>query len=277
MKINYQILLSCLLGLITYSNTSLATGPRVAANLFVTNVNQFYALELPPFISSKAKNYGMLFELIESILKTEEIAGEINILPSLNMAKYYFTQEDALAIVGHDFNLAKEQQKKAIFIPVLSLDEYYFYYQSSPDKKITWNGELSSFKDKTYGAIKGEDVQAYKKAGINIKYARLQVLLKKMQQQKIDFIREPELTLNTLVEQYLPNEKNAFIKMEPKAGNMLLGIIFNSAHKDGKESAKKFKKGLTKVIANGQFKRILQKHLGNEISIAPYINYRGAK
>ena len=137
MKINAQILLSCLLCLITYSNKSLATGPRVAPNLFVTNVNQLYALELPPFISSKAKNHGVLLELIGSILKTEEIAGEINILPSLNMAKYYFAQEDALAIIGHDFNLAKEQQKKAIFIPVLSLDEYYFYYQRNSDKKIT--------------------------------------------------------------------------------------------------------------------------------------------
>ncbi|MDC9728524.1 MAG: transporter substrate-binding domain-containing protein, partial [Methyloprofundus sp.] len=226
-----------------------------------------------PFVSHTSKNHGVLYELIDSIIKTEQIAAEINVLPSLNMAKYYFSQEDALAMIGHDFNLNKENQKKAIFIPVLAIDEYYFYYASNTDKPLNWTGKLSAFKDKTYGATKGENVQVYKKAGIHIKYARLPALLKKMQQQQVDFIREPELTVDTLIEHTLPKEKNAVIKMQPKAGKMLLGIVFNKNHKDGKQAAKQFKAGLKKMISNGQFEAVLQKHLGSDAKMKDYVNF----
>ena len=263
--------------LVMYSSTSFATGPRVAPSLFVANVNQVHAMEFPPFISSSAKDQGLLIELIKRVLKAEKIAGDINVLPSQNMIKYYFSRENALAMIGHDFNLNKSEQKKALFIPVLSTDEYYFSYNSAERAALNWNGKLSSFQDKTYGTNKGASVKKYKAAGIKIKYARLQALLKKMQNQEVDFIREPELTVQTLTEQYMPNEKHLFVRLEPKAGEILLGIVFNAEHPDGRGSAKKFKQGLNKIIANGEFKSILQKHLGDDANILPYIKHLNVK
>jgi len=277
MRNKYHVLVSALLCSFIYSTTSFATGPRVAPSLFVSNENQLYTLDLPPFISTKSEGHGLLFEIINTVLEAKKIAGNINILPSKNMAKYYFSQENALAIIGYNFNLNKEAQKHAIVVPILSIDEYYFFYQSPNEQSIQWNGELSSLKNKVYGTDKGGGVKKYQTVGIDVKYGRLYALLNKMQKNKVDFIKVPQLTMNIILEQNFPNEKHLFTKVQPKAGEINLGVIFNKRHPDGKISAEKFKVGLSEIIANGQFKAILQKHLGSDVMVEPYLRYLNVK
>jgi len=249
-----------LLSAFLYTSVAHATGPRVAPNMFTSNLNQLYALEYPPYISAQATEQGVLFELINTVLKQQNIAAEINILPSQNMLKYYYNQETALAMIGHDFNLSSKQQKNSVFITVLSVKEYFFYYQPAFKDGLEWNGKLSAFKAKTYGANKGDDVTAYKKAGIQVKYSRLQALIGKLRTQEIDFISEPELTLNALLERSFPDEKQLFVKMQAESGTMPMGIVFNMLHKQGKDAAKKFKQGLKLLKASGQYQSILNKY-----------------
>jgi len=262
-----------LLYLLIYSSSSMATGPRVAPNMFVDNTNQMHAVELTPFLDSNISNRGLLTELIETVLKLEKIKGDINILPSLNMVKYYFMQENALAIIGGDFNLGKKAKKKAIFIPILTVDEFYYYYQENAEQTLSWNGSLLSFKNKKMGVQKGLDVKKYKQAGINIKYGRLAALLKKMKSHKVDFIRGNKRTVETNIEQYLPKEKSLFKQVQPRAGTLVLGISFNKKHPEGINAANDFKTGLKEIMANGQFEAILQKHLGSDVKLESYIKY----
>lgn len=237
-----------------------ATGPRVAPNLFSSNLYQLYALEFPPYITTHTAKRGLLFELIDTVLKQQNIAAEINILPSQNMVKYYYNQETALAMIGHDFNLNKQQQNNSLYIPVLSIKEYFFYYYPAYKDGFEWKGNLSAFKNKIYGANKGDDVDVYLKAGVKVKYSRLHALIAKLRSQDIDFIRESELTVNSLIESSFPNEEKLFIKMQPEAGFMSLGIMFNIQHKLGKESAGKFKQGLKQLKNSDQYKMILNKY-----------------
>jgi len=248
------------LGILLFTPVANATGPRVSPNLFTSNLDQLYALEYPPFITAQSTEQGVLFELINTVLKQQNIAAEINILPSQNMVKYYYNQETALAMIGHDFNLTRRQQKNSRFIPVLSVKEYFFYYQPAYKDGFSWNGKLSAFKAKTYGANKGDDVDAYKKAGIKIKYHRLQALVSKLRLQDVDFIREPELTVNALIDSTFPAEKQLFIKMEPEAGVMDMGVVFNTQHINGVEIAKKFSQGLKIIKANGQYQAVINKY-----------------
>jgi len=250
---------------VLFSANSFATGPRVAPSLFVADTNIMYAQEYSPFISSSSEQQGLLFELINGVLKAEDIPGTVNILPTKSMVQYYFSQEIPLAIIVHDFGQMKADNSKAMFIPVLDLDKYYYAYQTGEAKALDWAGKLSHLKGKTYGANKGEDVSAYKQAGINIKYARTPALVKQLQQGKIDFIGMPEATLNDLSKQQSPEQAPLFIKMMPKAGNMLMGIIFNKNHTEGQLAAEKFKLGLKKLISSGQYQSILRKHLGANI------------
>jgi len=272
LNINYKARLSFLLCLCVYSAPSFATGPRVAPSLFTSNTAFLYTSDFPPFISSKAENQGLLIEIINTVLKSSDITAEVNILPSKNMAKYYFSQENALAIIGYDFNFSKQTQQKSIFIPILSIDEYY-YTHASVQQKFKWNGKLSSFKNKVYGTTKGNNVEKYKAAGIKVKYGRLHNLLQKMQKGQVDFIKSPQLTLNAELHTDFPQQQSAFIKMETKAAESVLGIAFNTQHADGKQSAEKFKQGLQKIITSAEFNSILQGYLGSEVDVKPYLKH----
>jgi len=266
-------LLAFLLSLSTYSTSSFATGPRVKPSIFLDDTNQLYTVNLPPFINSKTGGRGLLLEIINTILKAENITGKINILPSKNMTQYYFSQENALAIIGHDFNFSKKTQQKSIFIPILSVDEYY-YTHASAKQEIQWQGELASFKNKVFGTSKGNNISQYKAAGIHIKYGRMHTLLQKMKTGQIDFIKSSQLSFNAALNDYFPKEQQAFIKLEPKASETSLGIVFNNQHADGKKSAEKFKTGLNKIITNGELTRILQKHLGHDTQLEPYLQHK---
>jgi len=272
LNISYKALLSFSLCLFIYSAPSFATGPRVAPSVFTSNIAYLYTSDFPPFISSKTENQGLLIEIINTVLKSSNITGEVNILPSKNMAKYYFSQENALAIIGYDFNFSKKTQQKSIFVPILSIDEYY-YYHASTQQDLKWQGELSSLKNKVYGTTKGNNIAKYKAAGITIKYGRLHNLLQKMKNNQVDFIKSPQLTLNAALHAYFPQEQSAFIKMEAKAAESVLGITFNKQHADGNESAEKFKQGLQKIIASGEFNSILQGYLGNDVDVSPYLKH----
>jgi len=268
-------LLAFLLCLSTYSASSFATGPRVKPSLFLDDTNQLYTVNLPPFINSKTKERGLLLEIINTVLKVENISGTINILPSKNMTKYYFSQENALAIIGHDFNFSKKTQQKSIFIPILSVDEYY-YTHASVKQSIPWQGKLTDFKNKVFGTIKGNNITQYKAAGIKIKYGRLPTLLQKMQRGQIDFIKLPQLSFNTALNNFSAKEQQAFIKLEPKASATNLGIVFNKQHAEGNQSAEKFKSGLNKIITNGELAKILQKHLGHNVPLESYLKYKSS-
>ena len=271
MTLTYKILSLCSLALLLFSANSFATGPRVAPSLFVTDKNIMYAQEYSPFVGNTHEQQGLLMELISSVLKAEGIAGTVNILPTQSMVQYYFSQEMPLAIISPDFKLSKAANRKAIFIPVLGLDKYFYAYQKGETKVLDWAGKLKNLKGKTYGANKGEDVSAYKQAGINIKYARTPALVKQLQQGKIDFIGMPEATFNYLNKQHSPEQAALFIKITPKAGKMLMGITFNKNHSEGQQAAKAFKTGLKKLISSGQYQSILHKHIGGDIATDEFI------
>ncbi len=266
MTLTNKFISLCSLALLLFSANSFATGPRVAPSLFVTDKNIMYAQEYAPFISNTNEQQGLLMELINSVLKAEGIVGTVNILPTQSMVQYYFSQEMPLAIIGPDFKLSKAANRKATFIAVLSLDKYYYAYQKDEAKALDWSGKLKNLNGKTYGANKGEDVTAYKQAGINIKYARTPALVKQLLQGKVDFIAMPEATFNDLSKQYRSEQAVSFIKMTVKAGKMLMGITFNKNHSEGLQAAKKFKAGLKKLIRSGQYQTILHKHLGTDIA-----------
>jgi len=269
---NVKAPLSFLLCLCIYSAPSFATGPRVAPSLFANNTQYLYASDFPPFISSQAENKGVLIEIINTVLKSSDISAEVNILPSKTMAQYYFSQENALAIIGYDFNFSKQSQQKSMFVPILSIDEYYYTY-APVQQELKWDGELSSFKNKVYGTTKGNDVAKYKAAGIKVKYGRLASLLQKMKNGQVDFIKSPQLSLNNALDKHFPQQQSAFIKMEAKAIESVLGIAFNTQHADGKQSAEKFKQGLQKIIASGELNSILHGYLGNEVNASPYLKH----
>lgn len=266
MNNNYNISMNRILPIILLISlmtpvSVMATGPRVTTHLFTSGV-EIYALDFPPFITTEIVGGGFDAEIINAALKAADIDAVITALPLGNMVKYYLTQENAIAVLGHDLSFSAKQKKDLIFIPVSVTSERYFYYRPAHKSALSWNGKLKNLKGYTYGAHKGEDVAAYKDAGINIDFARHRSLFKKLKSKKIDFIKFPELTAEWMIDKYFPEEKANFARMKTAIEEKPTFIVFNKKHPDGKTMAKKFSAGLSKIINDGSYMAIVKKYLG---------------
>lgn len=257
-----NILPALLLGALLFSTSALATGPRITHSLFSPETGEIYAVDLPPLFSMEAPQGGLVAEIAATALSAAGIDASISILPLQKMVKYYLLQENAIAALGNNLGFSADEKKDLIFIPVFVAELKYFYYK--PANKITgkWNGELNNLKGSRYGALEGEELSAYRNAGIQVEEGRPLPLLKSLKAGKVDFIGLPGLTAAWLINKNFPNEKDSFSAMQPVAGEMPIYIIFNKKHPKGEAAARKFSAALASMLDDGRYLKILEKHLG---------------
>jgi len=247
-----------------FTVAALATGPRIKQDLFTPNANAIYALDFPPFITTELGG-GVAVDLVNAVLQAEKISASINTLPSAKMMKYYVFQEKALALVGSHLRFTAEQQKPLIFVPLLRLNEHYYVYLPRHPEGLPWQGDLKALAKLSYGANPEEDVTAYQQAGLQVETGNTLSLLEKLQAGQVDFIGNSELAVNWYLDRTFAADKDKFSQLKPEAGAETIFIIFNKNHPQGEALAKQFKKGLSAIIANGQYKALLEKQLGEAV------------
>jgi len=248
--------------LLFYPVSAMATGPRVTTALFSPHENEIHSVNLPPFISSEVIDGGVVSEIVRAVLKEAKVDAVITSHPVKRMLMYYLLQENALAVLGQHMHFSEEQKQHLIFIPLTITQQKYYYYKPAHPQGLVIPVEGSNLKDITYGAHRGEDIGAYEKAGIAIKYGRTTALLKKLKSTEVDFISMSPLTVEWLLERYLKAEKENYVSMDEDAGTETLYIIFNRKHAEGEAAALAFRKALSKMVRDGDLKRIVEKHLG---------------
>lgn len=252
-----------LIGFVLLSSVLLmASGPRVTGAFFTSIDNEIVAVETPALYSNTSLNNGMVFEIVTAALLSEKETATLTTYPVQRMVKYYVTQEKVLAALGINFNLSKDEKRQVISIPVAIVDEQYMYYKPAHPKGISWNGKLSELQGLKYGANKGEDTSAYKKAEIKVVYGESLFLFKKLKTQKVDFIKEPVLSAKAIIDTNFAADKNQFAVMELAPQKSVCMIHFNLQNPQAREIAKKFTKGLSSILKNGQYQAIVEKYVG---------------
>ncbi|MES0370928.1 MAG: ABC transporter substrate-binding protein [Mariprofundaceae bacterium] len=242
-----------------------ATGPRVTGSLFAVDKSEIYAVDIVPFISMEVAGGGIATEISDAALAAGEIDVVITTLPLQRMVRYYLSQENAIAVMGHHFKFSKADGKSLIFVPVVAAPERHYYYRGSYPDGLAWKGDLKNMKGKRYGSHPGEDNTAYNEAGIEVVHGRTMSLLKKLKSGKIDFIGVPSLSVEWLIKKYMPEEKGNFVVMEiADYDDEIIYVIFNRKHADGVAAAEKFRKALTKMIADGSYLEILKGHMDEQ-------------
>lgn len=247
--------------IIVTSVSLMASGPRVTSALFTSIHNEIVALETPPLYSTTSLNNGMVFEIVTAALHSEKETATLTTYPVQRMVNYYITQEKVLAALGINFNLSKDEKKKIISIPVAVINEQYIYYKPTHPKGITLKENLSELKGLRYGAHKGEDTSAYTNAEIKVVYGESRFLFKKLKTRKVDFIKEPLLSAQTMIDANFAADKEQFAVMSFAPQKSVCMIHFNLQNEQAKEMAKKFTKGLTAILNNGQYQAIVEKYV----------------
>lgn len=248
--------------LFCFSNAQ-ATGPRVTSSLFEPPVNEIFALDFLFVLSSEVTDGGVGTAIIKAAFKAENVENTVTHLPLQTMLSYYLNEENALAIVGHDLNLTAAQAKNIVLIPILNLKESYFYYRPKHET-LSWKGDLSAFKDLILGVHKKDSSEntAYQKVNIQIEQGRLDSRINDLISGKIDLIRETDLTMYATLDKQFATQKANIVRLEPSAGAAVISVAFNKKNPKGVEIAKQFQRGLSKIIASGEYNAILKKQLG---------------
>lgn len=260
-----------LLVIAIYPVTALATGPRIKQDLFTPNANAIYALDLPPFVTTELTGGGAAIELVNTVLQAQKIDATINTLPLVRMLKYYVLQEKALALIGSHISFSAEEQKNLIFVPLLRLKQHYYVYQPKHPDGLPWNGDLKTLANLSYGADPEENIGTYQKAGLKVETGKLLSLLEKLKSGQLDLLANSVLAVDWYLDRNFAADKARFSKLEPAAGAETLFMIFNKNHPEGAALAKQFQDGLTAIIANGQYKALLEKQFGGSEAVDRYI------
>lgn len=243
-------------------NQALATGPRVTTSLFSAHHNQIHAVDFPPFVSSEVVDGGVISEIITEGMKRSNVDAVVTTHPVERMVYYYLLQEKVMAVAGSHFDFTKAQREQLIFVPVVSLEERYFYYMPShPQGLNIENG--TNLKGLRYGAHQGEEIERYSKAGAEVVYGRTVTLLKKMQRGEVDFICAPPRSVEWLLNRYMKDEKENVIAMPGDAEAQTFYMVFNRQHPLGEAAAEKFRDALIAMEKDGTLARITSKHFGD--------------
>lgn len=242
--------------------SAVATGPRVSADLFTPPVNEIFAVDLPPFVGSGLPGGGLAAEIVAAALTAVQVEAVLTPLPLSTMVRYYLTQENALAVLAPDLGDAERVQ--GIVIPLFVALESYWYHRSADSRPLDWEGCLASLAGHTYGAHRGEAVDAYRAAGIRVEHAWTRDLLRRLAQGRVDFIRLPDLTARWMIERHFPGRAAEFGRLTPAAGEQSLSVLFNQGHRDGGAMALRFRRGLGTILGNGRYLELLEAHLGRD-------------
>jgi len=247
---------------LVWPEAALATGPRVTKSLFSADKSEIHTIDFPPYVSTEVTDGGAVSEIVRTALKVAGIEAVITTHPLTGMVRYYLLQEHALAVMGRHLQFSDEQKKNLIFIPLMVMEEAYFYYKPLHPDGLKM--DTDSLKQMTYGAHRGEDVSRHEKAGTTVKYAATMTLLKLLKSGEVDYVAVPALSEEWLVDRYMADEKGNFARLAETAGNETLYMIFNRKHAGGEAAAQGFRKALADIIQDGTYGRILDKHLGVE-------------
>ena len=252
-----------LIGMVLVSPLSaLATGPRVTTALFSVDKEEIHTTDFPPYISSEVIDSGFVGEIINTALSDAKVDAVLTIHPLKRMSKYYLLQENALAVVGRHLTFTDKMKSDLIFVPIMVLEEKYYYYKPKHPEGLKLNAE--TLKGLTYGAHHDEDVSRYAKIGTVVDEGSTVVLLQKLKSGEIDFISAPILTVKWLLKRYMPEDMEAFATTDDAGDDETLYMVFNRKHAEGKAAAAKFKAALAAMTKDGRYQKIVEKHLGGD-------------
>lgn len=241
-----------------------ATGPRLTSQLFEPEGTiKIVAYEYPPLTTFEMPSMGLCSEIIREAFAAAGVAVTIENQVVRNLAVYSLIQDNSVAMIGAESDFSEDEQKQLIFMPCYTMTGRYFYYRPNHTKELKWQGKLDNLNGFTYGALTGEDVTAYKKAGIKIVRGDLVSLFKMLRDEKIDFLSVADLCGEWLVKKNFAKEKNDFAKMAVLSWQAPFSIIFNKKHPRCKEISTAFAEGFDKIKQNGKYVEIIEKYRKN--------------
>jgi len=239
---------------------TLATAPCFASSTFQPKTNdiRIHAWEHSPYISSQLPHKGLHAELIQAAFNAMQTTIQLIILPVKSHVKDALNNDNALAVVAYDWQ-STDNRSNELQIPFVLLMGKLFYApeRHSEIKNIYRIDHLPALPCMI---LKSDNISFYQNTPLDITPCDQQTLIKHLSTSfsglvSIEWLLGKHLLLQRQTKP--PIDISRITIWETS-----VPLIFNKKHKYGAKHAKTFKQGLSKIIQNGTYLKMLQKYLG---------------
>lgn len=97
-----------------------ATAPRFAPKMFEKNKErpiEIYASDVPPYLASNLPSGGVHAEIIQAVFQEIGVKIDLKIVPVKSLVKNALTQDNAVAVIGYDWQSSAEERQNEIWLP----------------------------------------------------------------------------------------------------------------------------------------------------------------
>lgn len=139
----------------------------------------------------------------------------------------------------------------------------FFYYKPNHKNLPTEYDTLSSLSPYTAGVIHGSNtIPLLKGAGMKIEESKFKQQILKLKAGRIHYAVVGLLAGNEMIKQLFPKETDNFAYMSKPVMELPLTVYFNKDAANAELYAKKFNRGLRKIIRNGGYVTVLEEYYG---------------
>lgn len=228
----------------------------LASSLANADAVQLEANESAPYWSPSLPGGGLGSEIVQAISAAAGLETRIDFVPLSRMIKDRNNND----LGNPDFYMA--EQEFAAIIPIAITQVSLFYYRphfSAPPR-------ISNFNDLTQyrvGILKGTlvDRRMFEDMGLHFESSYSQAsLFKKLKLGRLDMVFEIDLVGQQMIAQWFPDQAADFARVPLPNSISPIAIMLDAELPDAASLAESYRKGLSAIIADGGYQRIVEKY-----------------
>lgn len=247
MSVNFLLLLLILFQSTLYAQTIKDTVVTLETN------------EAPPFWSKQLPDDGMAGEIVHAISKAAGINSKIVYKPLSRIIKDDTNNDlgnPAFFIVNQDF---------AHIIPIALYHASFYYYAPNHKEKLEFKS-LNDLQGMKIGILKGTLIERHYFEKNNIYFQESytqESLFKKLKLGRLDMVIEIELVAEEIINNLFVKELDNFVAIPILDSSQPIAIMLSQEEPNAKSLNQAYINGLKKIINNGIYQEILEKHYTN--------------
>ncbi len=250
--------------------TAHATAPRFAPEWFQPaedNPAVIIAHDYPPYRSATPETHGMHVQIVQAALAAVDLALAVDIQAAKSLVVYALLQENALAVIGENFNFQDSARQHLIFIPIHFRIGQYLFYEPSHSQDISWSGRPADLRGYRIGMESGDHSEDCQNAGLTCLRANIHDLFTQLTAGQLDLICIANARQIWFVNNYRPTDRMRIHALSPPAWQAPSWIVFNARHPSGQATSRQFKRGLRQLLDNGGYRRILETYIPDQAHV----------
>lgn len=224
-------------------------------------ITSFY---YPPYMGESAiSKKGLLFEIVEAAFKSSQIPIIPNLIP-VKRGIYQVEINESIAYIGILDTFDKNTVKNLQVYPMVKINFLMFYLKDRFPKGINYT-KYSDLKPYTFAVLAGgitDVVAKNNKLSVESVY-NFSSIFEKVKSKRTDAGIAVDLSIDLWIKDLYKGQEHLFSKnTKTPFVSKDSAIIFNKKHPNYKFYKEKFEIGLSKIVENGEFLKIMEKYYG---------------